>query len=152
MEKRSTKKTAKGATPRKTKAISFRRQFDTNYTGCVGEENKKPSMTVPDMSLTVHQLLENHTRGIHSDIIHYDPQYFESEIPNYADITEKIEHKNQLKEDYKLLEAQIQKEKQALINAHVQKQREEARENENGPETPPKTPEKGDKSKTDGTA
>lgn len=56
------------------------------------------------MSLTVKELLLNHSRGIHSDIKHYEAQYFETEIPKFDDITEQIEYKEKLAEEIKAAE------------------------------------------------
>lgn len=45
-------------------------------------------MTVPDMSLTIRELVYNHTRGIGVDIHQPIPQYFDMEIPRINDLTD----------------------------------------------------------------
>lgn len=42
----------------------FRHQFTPGYQGSPGESSNLESMTIPDETLTVRQLLINHSRGI----------------------------------------------------------------------------------------
>ena len=46
----------------------FRVQFDFEYKGDPGKLMSSEIKTVPDMTLTVRQLLSNHTRGINSEV------------------------------------------------------------------------------------
>jgi len=98
--------------------MKFRRQFKKDYKGKLTPEvNNEPSMTVPDMSLTVKELLRNHVKGIHSNVRNYDPQFFDTEIPRFDDLTEEMEHKEELANKIKNYEKQqndkkIQKQKE----------------------------------------
>jgi len=83
-----------------------------------GHTNTMPSMTVPDMTLTVKQLLHNHTRGIHSDVSHNEPMYFDSEIPIIDDITDLIAYREDLKAREIALKAKIKQEHDNKILEH----------------------------------
>lgn len=100
----------------KKKTDQFRRQFDPHYLGEMGEANMLPSKTQPDMALTPKELLRNHVRGIHSDVKHYQQEFFEDVvIPNFDDITDEIEWKRNLKARWD--EAQEAAKKEAAENA-----------------------------------
>jgi hypothetical protein len=49
------------------------------------------------MSLTVKQLLTNHARGINSNVKTYEDGYYNTEIPQFDDITEYHQFKQDLK-------------------------------------------------------
>lgn len=93
----------------------FKRQWDKSYKGSPGEINELPSQTVPDMSLTIPELMLNHTRGILTDIHENKGDYFDTEIPQFDDILDIIAYKDQITQRLKDVEAQIkaQKEKEA---------------------------------------
>jgi hypothetical protein len=44
--------------------MKFNRQFDPSREPSEGVSNNKPSLTIPDQSLTVREIFMNHTRGI----------------------------------------------------------------------------------------
>ena len=108
MERGQKKATVKATAPRKKHVI--RRQFNDNYEGSKGEKNNLPSQTQPDMSLSVKDLLRNHSRS--SEVAMRKPQYFDTEIPQFDDITEAIEYKKDLEERAKELGQQIKDEKE----------------------------------------
>jgi len=60
------------------------------------------------MSLTVIQLLQNHTRGLHSDINVRSDGYYDTDIPQFEDITEFYEWKKQLRDDLKAEKERLQ--------------------------------------------
>jgi hypothetical protein len=93
----------------KTKSLpsKIKKQFQNTPPTSKGETNNSPSMTVPDMTLTVKQLLHNHSRGIHSEVSHNEPMYFDSEIPIIDDITDLIAYREDLKAREKALKAKI---------------------------------------------
>lgn len=97
MEKRSIQETREKTYSRASNALTFRRQFNPNLPPAKGEINTLPSVTVPDQSLTIKQLLLNHSRGIHSDIADNQGEYFEDEeIRTYYDMNDIAEHKQEL--------------------------------------------------------
>lgn len=144
MQKSSTKNNSSQTTSSKakindpkTKPMQFRHQFDPTYNGSPGEYNTQPSQTEPDMSLTVRQLLTNHSRGIQSNVKEYPLNYLETEIPKITDLTDmadfrekNAQKKKEITDEHKRLTALAiaKKTKEELNLAKQQK----------GPETPPK--------------
>ena len=63
-------------------------QFNIDYKGHPGQKMNPDSDTVPDMNLTVRQLLQNHTRGIDNKVEVKTPLYFDFPIPTINDITD----------------------------------------------------------------
>ncbi len=98
----------------KTKKLTsnLRKQFN-NYT-FKGETNTLPSQTVPDLTLSVKQLLINHSRGISSDISINEPMYFDTEIPIIDDITDLDAFREDLKAREKALSLKIKDENDKL--------------------------------------
>jgi hypothetical protein len=66
----------------------FKTQFNPNYNGIEGSVQDPISLTVPDMSLTIRELVANHSRGIIPEINQPNPEYFETEIPTIRDLTD----------------------------------------------------------------
>lgn len=92
----------------------IRKQFsETPYT-FKGETNTKPSLTVPDLTLTIKQLLTNHSRGISSDVGHNEPMYFDTEIPIINDITDLDAFRQDIKAREKALSLKIKQENEQL--------------------------------------
>lgn len=142
MEKRPNPKGKQTVTTRKSKTI--RRAYDPNYNGSKGEVNSLPSRTQPDMSLTIPELMRNHTRQLSSDIHINEGEFFDEEIPRFDDITEKIAYKDQLKADLKETEAKAKSEnatnrKKRLSDEKLKKEQDLANAKkllENQPKTP----------------
>lgn len=110
----------------------YRRQFDQSYTGAQGEKNDQPSLTVPDMSIGVKDLLRNHTRGMSSDVHEFDAMYFDNaEIPIMDDLTSMEKYKAELAERTEQAEIQYKRLKDAkkeLVDARTA-QKEKQQEN-----------------------
>ncbi len=85
----------------------IRKQFTSKPYDFPGEVNNSPSMTIPDMTLGVKQLLLNHTRGIHSDVGYNEPMYFDQEIPIINDLTDLDDYRQDLKNREKALNDKI---------------------------------------------
>ena len=90
----------------------FRRQFTPNYKAAGGLSLDPNSITVPDMSLTVAELLKNHSRGMHSPINSEQGEYFDTEIPRFDDIVEEQEYKEKLAEIIKNTAKKIKDDKE----------------------------------------
>ena len=103
-------------------------QFDITYGGTPGVEMDGESETIPDMNLTVRQLLENHSRGLDSNVKVRQPLYFDMEVPTIRDITDVEKYK-------KALELKL-----SAVNEFVEKEIAEAQEAEKVPETAEKAP------------
>lgn len=97
----------------------LRFQFDLTYHGHPGKKPEGESDTEPDMTLTLGQLLERHSRGGHVPM--QDPVYFEMEIPTIKDITDVEQYKDQL-------ELRLQQVKLFIQNEKDQKEAEKQRE------------------------
>ncbi len=97
MDKGTSKKTRTTTKKKPTRPL-IKLQFNPNYIPSKGEENTMPSLTRPDMSLSILTLLTNHSRGISSDVHEHRAQFFGVEIPKFDDITEEIAYKEELLE------------------------------------------------------
>ena len=86
-------------------------QFDIDYNGTWNEVSDKGSETVPDLNLTVRQLLANHARGLDNNKHHKDPLYFDIKIPKITDITDVQEYRKYLNEQIKSVNEFIKNEK-----------------------------------------
>src|SRR5690606_32997107 len=85
----------------KQKTKRIRVQFDLEYKGDVGKQMNQDGDTVPDMSLTIRQLLQNHSRGQQGQVVEHEPLYFETEIPTIYDITDVAKYRSQLEDRLK---------------------------------------------------
>lgn len=87
----------------------LRVQFDITWKGHpidpVGE-----SETEPDMTLSIGQLLEQHSRG--KEIPMKEPIFFDMEIPTFNDLTDVEQYKTQLEERIKSVTDFLQSEQQ----------------------------------------
>ncbi len=88
----------------------YRVQFDFGYKGTEGKKMDDTLVTQPDMSLTVSQLLENHTRGVTGQAQTKTPLYFDIEVPTIRDITDVQEYKEHLKDKLKEVNSFIKTE------------------------------------------
>lgn len=109
MDKRSVQKTGK-VRQGKQKPIVFRTNFDPNYKGSPGEYNEEASETIPDQSMTIQEMLENHVRGIANPVAENAGEYFDSEIPRHEDMVNEMEYKQELKKRYEEAEKTVQEE------------------------------------------
>lgn len=81
----------------------FKVQFDIDYAPKVGKTENGGKQTVPEMHLTVRQLVENYTRGVDSGEVNMKtPFYYETYIPTFNDITDVQAHRDYLTEQAEL--------------------------------------------------
>lgn len=85
MENRPNQENSKGK--RQTR-YTLKSQFMPVYELDPGEINNEKSQTWPDMSISLSQLVLNHTRGITTDIQGKQEMYFDEEIPIVQDLTD----------------------------------------------------------------
>ena len=109
----------------------LRKQF--NYYDMPGETNNSPSLTVPDQTLGIKELLNNHTRGISSNVKMYEGQYFDTEIPQIDDLTDLDAFREDIKAREKALKAKIKEENDKKVL-----ERQKALEKETGATETPK--------------
>ena len=81
------------------------------------------STTVPDMHLTVRQLLENHTRGIDGNVNVQQPLYFDTEIPTIRDVTDVDAYKASLMERMKQVDKWVQEQQKVPKNDEKEPQK-----------------------------
>lgn len=91
----------------------LRVQFDIDYPGTPGIKGDPVSQTIPDMNLTVRQLLENHTKV--GEVSNKEPLYFDMEIPTLNDITDVEKFKEQLQNRLKSVNNFLDDEDQKKI-------------------------------------
>lgn len=124
MEKRSVSQSGKKKTTRRkaVKPKQFQTAFD--YIPTEGEINEEPSMTVPDMALSVKDLLMNHVRGANSDLIEMEGHFFDMEIPVFEDLTDIQAYKEELERKKQEIEANIRAERDELTKDEREYQKE----------------------------
>lgn len=82
--------------PLKNPRRKIRVQFDIEYGGSEGKEMDPKSTTMPDMHMTVRQLLEASARGQDMTEKVRQPLYFETEIPVLNDMVDAEAYKESL--------------------------------------------------------
>ena len=98
----------------------LRVQFDITYKHGKRYDPKGESMTEPDMTLRLGQLLERHSRGQHVPM--KQPLYFDTEIPTFSDLTDIDRYKEQLQRRLDETKRFIKEEKEAIAEAKKQKE------------------------------
>lgn len=95
------------------KETRFKTQFNPNYKGTPNrEKNHSPSETVPDQSLSIKQLLLNHTRRTPSPhMADLGGQYLDTEVPHIEDLNDVAELRESLQGRQLDLEEVIAQEK-----------------------------------------
>lgn len=91
--------------------MKFRTQFDEKYTGAPGKIMDDFTQTVPDMNISLQQLLHNHSRGLPIMATFHQGEYFEElEIPQFDDLTDLYEARELLNEQEEALRARLKDE------------------------------------------
>lgn len=121
MEKFTNQKSGQ-ETPRKGYVIKT--QFSPNYTGRKADIQGGISQTVPDQSLSIRQLLDQHSRGIGIKQNAAEAQYFNDEIPVFLDMTDREAYRDALLDRHKEITDQLKKEQDERDKA-AQKLRDE---------------------------
>jgi CRISPR/Cas system-associated endonuclease/helicase Cas3 len=96
------------------KKVVFYTQF-TNTPNYKGKKMSDELLTIPDQTLTIRNLLDNHTRGIPLGVNTRVGEYFDTEIPRFDDLTDMLEYKRQLMEKNKELNKLIREEKKEAL-------------------------------------
>lgn len=99
---------------KQVKKVVFYTQF-TNTPNYKGKKMSDELNTVPDQTLTIRNLLDNHTRGIPLGVSTRVGEYFDTEIPRFDDLTDMIEYKEQLMEKNKEINKLIREEKKEAL-------------------------------------
>ena len=112
----------------KNEQPTFQVQFDITYGNGTYVTKSGESLTVPDMNLTVRQLLNNHSRGLTNDRHLKEPIYFDFKIPKIKDIVDVKEYQEYLKEHTKQVEDFIKKAEEEEQQVNLAKEREKYRQ------------------------
>lgn len=99
---------------KQVKKVVFYTQF-TNTPNYKGKKMSEELHTIPDQTLTIRSLLDNHTRGIPLGVNQRVGEYFDTEIPRFDDLTDMLEYKSQLMERNKELNKLIRQEKKEAL-------------------------------------
>lgn len=91
--------------------IVIRTQFSGKTFQSSGYKKKMgKSMTLPDQNLTIKELLDRHSRGVSLGAPDLQGEYFDTEVPQFNDLTEMLEYKKELEQKRKELTKQINAE------------------------------------------
>lgn len=99
----------------------FRTQFNPDYIQDKGEINTNPSKTVPDQSISLRKLLDNHTRGVPSHAIHREAMYTDSEIPDIQDLNDVKVWRDKIHAEMQTIENVAKKEHETAKEARNKK-------------------------------
>jgi hypothetical protein len=97
-------------TIQKWNTTRLKKQFQSQPYEMLGEENTMPSLTVPDQTLGIKELLINHSRGISSNVKNYEGEYYDTEIPIIDDLTDLEYYRQDIKRREIALKAKIKEE------------------------------------------
>ncbi len=106
----------------------LRVQFDIEYKGTSGETNDDLSLTEPDMSMSVRQMLQQ-ASGVQPSQ-QRQPLYFNMEVPTFNDLTDIDRYREQLISRTTQVDQFIQNEKQAQQKAKEEAEAQAAKETE----------------------
>ena len=112
----------------------FKIQFDFTYQGAPKKAMDPKTVTVPDMEVKVHQLLEDHTLQSNGKVKIQKPFYFGHTIPNIYDMTDVERYREHLREQGELTEKWMADAKAAKEQAEKDAKKAE----EKGESSPPK--------------
>lgn len=91
--------------------MKFRHQFEEKYKGSASDIKFGKSRTVPDLSLTINEMLEQHTRGQGLSVAIKEGHYFETVIPRLEDITDLNERRIELRKIARELDDELRRQK-----------------------------------------
>lgn len=104
--------------------IEFARAYDQSYKGSKGYEFKGESMTEPNMSKSLQELLINHTRGLYDESNAKEEFFFgDVELKQPKDLTEIQEYREELEREL----AEVQATLKTLNNEQENETTEEER-------------------------
>lgn len=93
--------------------MNLRKQFTAGYEGTPGPSPDQTLVTQPDMTMSIRDLLDRHSRGLPLTTNERQGEYFDTEIPRFYDLTDMLKYKQELMEKNKSINKIIKDEKQA---------------------------------------
>jgi hypothetical protein len=73
--------------------MKLRKQFTAGYEGTSGPSPDTTLMTQPDMTMSIRDLLDRHSRGLPLTTNQRTGEYFDTEIPRFYDLTDMLKYK-----------------------------------------------------------
>lgn len=115
--------------------VRFRTQFNEKYKGSPYKNEYGPSLTVPDLNLTVKELMVRHTRGVGVGAIQREEHYLPEgmEVPSIKDFTEIEDRREELKQREKEIREEIGRQVLAKQKKEQEKLRKEQEAKEGNP-------------------
>lgn len=93
--------------------MKLRKQFTAGYEGTSGPSPDTTLMTQPDMTMSIRELLDRHSRGLPLTTNQRQGEYFDTEIPRFYDLTDMLKYKQELMDRNKSINKLIKDEKKA---------------------------------------
>ena len=117
-----------------SKKTGFKHQYDPDYKPNKGSDNQDESVTQPDMTLSLRQIMMNHTRGIGLGVNINQGIYSETDVHYFDDFTDMVEHAEYLQEQTDIInreiEAENKKRKEAIEPPEKEKEEQESKAKE----------------------
>tara|TARA_B110000003_G_scaffold230245_1_gene232274 strand:- start:979 stop:1332 length:354 start_codon:yes stop_codon:yes gene_type:complete len=92
--------------------MKIKKQFTENYVNH-GKTMDQTVHTQPDMTMSIRELLDRHSRGLPLTTNQKQGEYFDTEIPRFDDITDMLQYKQELMDRNKSINKLIKDEKKA---------------------------------------
>ena len=92
--------------------MKIKKQFTENYVNH-GKIMDQTVHTQPDMTMSIRELLDRHSRGLPLTTNQKQGEYFDTEIPRFDDITDMLQYKQELMDRNKSINKLIKDEKKA---------------------------------------
>jgi hypothetical protein len=92
--------------------MKITKQFTENYKN-EGKTMDQTIHTQPDMTMSIRDLLDRHSRGLPLTTNERQGEYFDTEIPRFDDLTDMLQYKQELMDRNKSINKLIKDEKKA---------------------------------------
>lgn len=101
--------------------MKIQRQFNSKYKGTPSNIEFEKSKTVPDLNLSVRELIHRHTRGIGIKEAYKQGFYFDTIIPQINDINDIYERKAALRKWQNELDKEVRSAREQNRKPDIQK-------------------------------
>ncbi len=75
--------------------MKLNKQFTEAYKGSKGKTMDQTIHTQPDMTMSIRDLLDRHSRGLPLTTNERKGVYFDTEIPRFDDLTDMLQYKQE---------------------------------------------------------
>jgi hypothetical protein len=97
--------------------MKIQKQFTDAFNGTQGKTMDQTIHTQPDMTMSIRDLLDRHSRGLPLTTNERQGEYFDTEIPRFDDLTDMLQYKQELMDRNKSINKLIKDEKKATAVA-----------------------------------